>query len=589
MQIIQNVLSDEEFQAELIKRFFHPKSFFFRCINHQLENLLNNSSATSEAYLIMGAFLDKLTSSENKIEFLQRLSKVSGFAEYLNQLNAGVRQLRDAELDAERMKIKIEELAQNLFQTALQALNDPNSSVQLKRRLGLETIDPPLDFNLDEVASEKSLEPPLNSLVEADPERTLQEPPGLTDEERDFLLNFEAGTDACTHGGCEAEFPDEGGSKNFNELQPASAAISREPASVVDVFRKQVQEQLEKLLRLLSASDVNLSGTWKAYDRLFEEMAAISMIYGFEAFEELAAKCRKFTPIILANLPSYALPAKELILEVREELLKLLAKDIDRVNETDLTTISEKLRDPEKALRARKAPPANDNSNGSNHSEPNPSPASDRIEEDDLPNFRLPGEDDDELMNLIREISDSEQSRKNGDCEPPPNEKCSEIDNLFSEVEELEKNASSQLAENLILFKERARPHFTVIGQALDTLRVQPASGRALQDLQEASKSLLGLSLNLNLLPLSYYPASVESLVRTIRLANAPLSENERFLIEDLYRNVFNLSRLEEIQAHDNRKLLQLIQNLNSAMQLREDYQQSEGLTAPAAGVIASA
>ncbi|HEX9653094.1 MAG TPA: hypothetical protein VGA99_05245 [bacterium] len=568
MQIIQNVLSEQEFQNELIKRFFHPKSYFFRCINHELESLLDGkSNSNSDAYLIFGSLLDKLVASENKIEFLQTIARIDGFEDYLRLLNEGVQQLRDSELDCERMKIKIEGLAQQLFQSAMLALSAANTKAKVKNLLGLESVDMPLDFNLDEVAAKENLEPPLNSQAEAEP-LTLDELPGLMEEETDFLLNLDAGRDADSEGGCESEFPDRGGSDNFCDSRPATPSyITSEPASVIAVFEKQLRTQLDEWHQLLTGDVVQVA-TWQSVEKILDDIAAISMIYGFEAFEQLAMKSRKVIPVVLANIDEFSEAAQKLMFEVREDLVFLLASEIDHVDEKVVKQLSEKLLDPEKTLREMKAK-AGKRENGSNGS--GGEGAGDTTEAEpvstEMSDFMLPGEDDDELMLLIKEISDSERERKNG------GENRGEKNGEFG------------------LFKQQAEPHFDTIGHALDTLRLQPASSRALEDLQTASKSLLGLSLKFNLLPLSYYPASVESLVRNIRVNNAPLSENERFLIEDLYKNVFSLSRMEEIHARESQEILNLIQDLNSAMQMRtHDYKQHpDGFILPDSGIIASA
>ncbi len=572
MQIIQNVLSDQDFQNELIKRFFHPKSFFFRCLNHELESLLSGQYSNSEAYLVMGSLLDKLVASENKIEFLQGLSKFEGFAEYLRHLNEGVRQLRDADLDAERMKIKIEGLAQKLFQTALAAVNHPNSGAQLKRLLGLDNLDVPSHFELDDLSSQLKLEPPPHSQTEAEPAITLDEFPAWLNEETDLLLDFDAGKDASPKGGCETDFTDGGGSKTLGWRQPGSRPdkrtdVNSEPSSVVGVFQTQLSGRLDEVQRALTG---NRRDAWKKCGKIFDDIAVIAMIYGFEAFELIAVKCQKVVAAVQENFDDYFEPGRTLLLEVRDELLALLSGDLDSIDQKTIRRLSEKLFPPHDRLREmiaaakKKNKKSNDSGQDGGASpkpiSPQPAPAKEILD------FTLPGEEDDDLMTMIKEISEAERSRKEGG-----------------------ENEQAGQKENLSSFKQQAQPHFNMIESALKTLQAQPASSRALADLQAASKSLLGLSLNLNLLPLSYYPASVESLVRNIRLANAPISENERLLIEDLYNNVFSLSRLSEIQDRENRELLHLIQNLNSAMQLRTSGHPLDGFILSDSRAVASA
>jgi hypothetical protein len=571
MQIVQNILSEEEFQSELVKRFFHPKSFFFRCINHELESMLaGKADSVGDHYLIMGSLLDKLVATETKGEFLLALSKVAGFTEYFRELNDGVRQLRESELDAERMKIKIEGLAQKFFQTAMAALNEASSSSHIKRLLGLDTVDMPLNLTLDEVASDIILEPPLISQSEAEPELTLDELPGLMEEDTDVLLDFGAGMEAGSEGGCEPEFSDEGGSKNVSSEPAAPAGICNQPASVVGAFQLHLRGKLDELQSALSG-DAELIATWSNCEKIFDDLAAISMIGGFEAFELIANKCRKVVAVVKNNLVEFATPGSNLLLVVHGELISLLAADIDHPDDRIVKQLSQRLHHPQQALNDMKSvsrkSDSDDSDHGANENDDPNSESETRLQS--ISSFILPGEDDDDLMQLIREISDGERAPKPVSDEPVESENSHELENIFADIAALEKGASNQFAGDFKSFKQQAKPHFTCIGQALDMLRVQPASSRALEDLQAASNSLLGLSLNLNLLPLSYYPASVESLVRNIRSANAPLSENERFLIEDLYKNVFNLTRLDEIQARENRELLNLIQNLNSAMQMR--------------------
>jgi hypothetical protein len=384
---------------------------------------------------------------------------------------------------------------------------------------------------------------------------------------------LDAGKDASPKGGCETDFLAGGGSKNFGWRKPGPRRdqrtdVNSEPSSVVGVFQKQLSGRLDDLERALTG---NRRDAWKKCGKIFDDIAAVAMIYGFEAFEQIAVKCQKVAAAVQEDFDDYFEPGRTLLLEVRDELVALLSGDLDGIDQKTVRRVAEKLFPPHDRLREKIAASKKKNKNSNDGgrdggaspepTSPQPGPSKEILD------FTLPGEEDDDLMTMIKEIRETERSRKEGGAE----------------------NGQAEQKEDLRHFKQQAQPHFNLIESALKTLQAQPASSRALADLQAASKSLLGLSLNLNLLPLSYYPASVESLVRNIRLANAPISENERLLIEDLYNNVFSLSCLTEIQDRENRELLHLIQNLNSAMQLRTSDHPLDGFILSDSRAVASA
>ena len=570
------MLSDKDFQQELINRFFHPKSYFFRCVNHELDCLLKEQGTSAgESHLLFANLLDKLLTTENKMELLQSLAQLNGFRQIYEKLNQGTKQLRDAGLDYENMKIKIEALAQTLVRSGVQALGNSQTGNQLKKLIGFQ------DHNHQE--------PPSEVADRVEPEVVRESPyafPETADEENDFLLILDEGKDALLEGGCEYGLSEEGGSDDFSlAQQPQSINLDGEPANLIKFFREEMATQLEQFRSAVAAlkQEPQNRALWLNCDNIFEHIAAGAMIYGLESSEELAEKSRKFVAKVLAALPRYAQPGLTILCEIRDVFSSLLNSDLENLNEQSTKALISKLLTVEETLRQIK-------SNNNDVDRPkkimpaelqphNPNPDS-AVANFNLANLKLPGEDD--IVKLIKEITEGEAFRRSAGHEAiqATNFDSPEAINRANSSQENQQPAIRNVTlpkGQLNLFKQQSEFYFNVIEDTLEKLKTQPEDQKTLEDLEMASNSLYRLTLKMSLEPLSPFPASVKDLVRKLLFTKSPLSENERQLIENVYQGFHELESLEDIGKREIEDLLHLLQERNSARHVRHSENESDG------------
>lgn len=752
----QNVLSDQEFHHELVKRFFHPKSYFYKCLKREIQALNgSHDSANREEYELFDRMLEKIVASEDKRSLLAALEPIPGFGQFSERLNDGISYLRENELNCDKMKIEIESLAQSLIKVSIKALFDARTKAQLGALLSdqeivdldleghqqeyddqlldhqenqpeyqdaqqelqkddLEHFDAPelaepiqiefenntelesvvdpdltienefdfmgkvgdiqdqsstLEDQFDEIPIEmiedlqsesfdESLEPSV--ALEAPLEESMQPPhtepekiepeivpegayksPDISDEERDFLLVVNGGTEASDKGGCEIDPGNAGGSIDSSPVdQPEISYINAEPFSLVDGFALEIKHELTRLQQAIDALNGN-SGSekfWRECESVFDKIAAKSMIFGFEGFEQIAVKSKRFVGSVMKRLETVNSYHIELLTTARQTFLNLLQGDIDHVDRMAIQELSDSLDNPKpirKKRAARKSnarPEATPEKTPSEKTkivepqpvleappvEPKPEPevllepveqpvtevkttALDNEPNDfDIAKFSLPGEDDEEIMNLVSEISES-----GGALETPPDPEMPSFDDPFdtesgdkitfdqalpesdlvslesdftslkldSEVDETLPQAEPLATtpkptgavapdEKLSVFKEQSEFYFNIIEDSLEKLKSQPEDRIALEDLELSSHSLYELSHKLNLDEISAFPGAVEELVRNIISRGVAISKDQYQLIREVYDYFLKLNRAEEADSANAKKLIAAIKGL---------------------------
>ncbi len=293
----QTILSEQNFHKQLVHRFFHPNSYFYHCIQSELEIVLSQLyGPEKDHYLLLGNLLDKLVSASDSFQELQKLVKIPGFAEFEDKLTQGTRYLYSADIDTEGMKAEIEGLAHSMFNSALLAFQDEDSMRLVKPYLGVEEALPQPEF-IDLPATE----PPVGT---PEPQANAAPTPQAADkaEEQNGLPNLSDEVEApqeelpvagLTGSLPKAVIPSPG--SPVADLPPVRAEIDQEPGTLVGRFRDEITNKLNELGGLLKPAYDERE--WKrASDEIFDVIDAIgmaAMIYGFEAFEQLALKTRK--------------------------------------------------------------------------------------------------------------------------------------------------------------------------------------------------------------------------------------------------------------------------------------------------------
>jgi len=294
MPVNPNELSIENFRNELINRFFHPDSYFMHCFSHHLQAFLDKGdNSNNNEYLLVGNLMDKLVACQNAIEELESVLALPGFEPFNERLTKGIHYLYESDLEPEKMKIEIEGLAQSMFSSAVAALQNKESNDEIKSLLGINRTpaDNVNELELREPSSEgPGLTKPEFSVEEIE---DMDATPQNLFEEKDFLLPLDELKDA-NPGKLEVGLVEEDGSRNSaqDDVILINTEGNQKRASVFEAFQMAVGNQMDQLqnkIDLLSSKN-----SLRECDEIFENIISSSMIYGFDAVEEVAAKARRF-------------------------------------------------------------------------------------------------------------------------------------------------------------------------------------------------------------------------------------------------------------------------------------------------------
>jgi len=553
MPVNPNELSIENFRNELINRFFHPDSYFMHCFSHHLQAFLDKGgNSNNNEYLLVGNLMDKLVACQNAIEELESVLALPGFEPFNERLTKGIHYLYESDLEPEKMKIEIESLAQSMFSSAVAALQNKESNDEMKSLLGINRT--PAD-NVDELElQEPSSEGPGLTKPEFSVEEIedMDATPQNLFEEKDFLLPLDELKDA-NPGKLEVGLVEEDGSRNSaqDDVILINTEVNQRRTSVFEAFQMAVGNQMDQLqnkIDLLSSKN-----SLQECDEIFENIISSSMIYGFDAVEEVAAKARRF----LSKVNRKSNFDSSLVTSVLTKTISLLKRTLengpDNVDKQAISNFSQNLLNPKTIFHDKKENSAARTQNDEKKNEPVISGNS------NLAEFKLPGED--EIASLLSEISENSPLKKGADLQPDSPQE-SESEGLVTDV--------TQVAPGDLLssYKQQAELYFGVIEQALNLLEGQPGHKTALEDVELACNSLYGLVMKMNLDSIAKTPSLMAELIRNIIGNRYSLSKNEHSLIKNSLENFHNISSVVDAETQEFKENLVSLQALNSRIEM---------------------
>lgn len=533
---------EKEFYCELVNRFFNENSYFFHCINHELDGVLTETKdVDNEIYLMLGNFFDKLISKEDVAAELESLKQGNEFFEFVDKLEQSVSFLHNNELDTERMKIEIEGLAHSMFNSALLAFQTPSTTTQSKNYL-----------NNDEVGSEKIKETGISELSSTEPvnvesgifsdeTESLKESQGNADE-KDFHLEAELDKDVRLTGGLNNRRSIE----DSSDIPLKDKHLTPQPASFLSVFIIETKQKIDSLNKIVQKKNIT-NKSWKESTDIIDSIMMSSVIYGFEAYEQIAVKSKKQLKKYISS--AQFKEARVLLEGTIDNLNSLVEKnDPENVNQTFIKNATEKLLTSQNnqsessvaALTVEKTV----------HPEKKrPTKQAIEISDDiappqDVIQIKIPGEDDEEIHSLIAEIS-----KESALIQPAWNsEQTVTPEPRFETEEAIRVNAPKPVEDKTFsLYRQQAELYFSVIEEALITLERQRRNKTALEDLELASNALYGLSLKLNLDPIGKFPDLILTLIKNILATNYTITEKDHALISKGFSYFKSLGNLEEL------------------------------------------
>jgi len=134
VQINNSVKSD--FSAELLDRFFDPKSYYlhnFLVVIRQKENVLPDPLSV----VAIGLLVDEIINATDKTEKLTQLDRLDQFSFYRQQLFEGINYLKSSRLSTQQMMEIVGSLGKSLAETLIDLVLQQNSRDCLLDMLGL--------------------------------------------------------------------------------------------------------------------------------------------------------------------------------------------------------------------------------------------------------------------------------------------------------------------------------------------------------------------------------------------------------------------------------------------------------------------
>ncbi len=138
MTVVQKT-PEMDFERELVKRFFNPRSYFFLCVSEHLRarRPLDEPGAEEE-YTLVAALMDRLVNADDPRDELKKLSNSEPFAEYVRILEESIERFRKEALPPDKLKAAIENVAVLFLDATLACLEDASCRLNLFEYLGLE-------------------------------------------------------------------------------------------------------------------------------------------------------------------------------------------------------------------------------------------------------------------------------------------------------------------------------------------------------------------------------------------------------------------------------------------------------------------
>ncbi len=580
-------LSYEAFYRELVERFFDSNSYFYHCIKNELDVVLNEVQAgNKKEYLILGHLFDALVSKGETAATIEKLLAIPGFEEFGDKLTQGIRFLYDTRLDAERMKIEIESLAHSMFNSVLLAFQHPNTLSELKRLLNL------------------SGEPECSGSVgrEATPDHDDEDEVEDEGEGEDELVASEM---PDYKNGNLSEHPFEEKSESANELERADSGHSEhatepfrhddsermlqelrhEPQVVVKYFCEEVNKQLDALEgvseELAKDPDSANPEIWKRTDEIIDSVVMTSVIYGFEAFEEITSKAAKLISRT-RDEENGCERAFIIIKKATQMLRRFLDGNPEHIESRLVKQFTARLNTPSPASDSAKpaevdagaptaAPPASESEVQANDT----TKASAEQPEQTEKAFKLPGEDDDEVMSLIAEIR-NERKKIQDPAAEHDNEESQKFaaDNSFLEESVPWRNSPAPAENAMQNYRRNAELYLSVIRDALTLLESQRQNKRALEDLELAANALYGLSLKLNLTAIGKLPDLLLGLIKEVLATGYAMSDADIELIRQAVDQFGELRNEDRTNSDDFLQVLKSVEELSARIKgnLCRDY-----------------
>ncbi len=464
---------DISIYKELINLFFNSKSFFFFVISEKLKKKATHEFLMNAnvAFLIQN-LVNKLVEAEDAYAELETLSKCRAFDSFIDKFIAFISNLALNGSDEEKRKELIASVSQYFLEKIV--------------------------FITRDVRAQQDLASYLSSSSNFLPKK-----------------NHKSNI------------------KSQNKLSPRSKRENNKLLSDFERLRVNFNDDVNKTLESLNETYVEETGfsskfllSWQKH---FEHVKFISMLNGYDYIEAISDWMLRIAEIYLKKSNTKS-PELAGLYEFVIESIQMILADSTRIQ--DFLAVLRTLDHFHKTGEFKKI---TDNHSSGNYveddfaeiltKENNSSQFIDNVDDNNGNDgdFKIPGENDPELLELIREISGSRE-------QSPHNKKEDQTDRIKEITEhglnnkrtgsikekpiKLKNESESQVDSNIKIFIEETALFFKLIKSALITLNKDPEDESGLEDLELASYSLKSEAMKLGFEKLSMIPQLIEDIAK---------------------------------------------------------------------------
>ncbi|NOZ60422.1 MAG: hypothetical protein GXO74_01945 [Calditrichaeota bacterium] len=486
-----------EFVEELIKLFFNPKSYFY----HTFEKLLRHKplpkkTADARAIELMGSLLFLLSRANNANGVLKEVSQLKGFEDVYSSLENELITIRLEQLDKEDTKKFISELAAKTFAQWKRRLSNPSfhnylrAYIKLKESLfnlleNTNASDTYLDAgDIDNLLLDKN---PIslfdNSALAEKREKTHQK------ENNAFRKFF----------GEELKSTLEPINTDFQEIRAKDTQAA---------YLQSVQEIFQKILELANFHDyVNVKQICQETLAFLDRVSQPTHLFSKNDYNLLQA-----ARVQIVN--SVAKPNSNGLHEFLDAIRR--GKFDPPVEKTPEDKPDAAWKDSQVEYNTMITPQSEPEAEPENTAESNETSQPSLDDEEEI-HFALPGEDSEEVINLIKDVSLSVNLPQTREPDKTKHDDSDKTPTPPIDYQSL-KGATEREAHQT--FAQQAKPMAKIIFDSLKLLKEDyHRHAQRIEDIELASASLKHLARKLNLHKLAFFPELVESICINVSAA----------------------------------------------------------------------
>lgn len=328
----------ENFESELIRRFFHPKSYFYYCLSNRIESLAHSASETSAATAVntINRLVTNLVSAGDAYAEWKQLVRQPGLEALHLFLSEKIVWLSRQNFSGEALRQAIDSVATALFEKLTEMLQQESSKQKIDDFLegDLSLLDAPFDLSQEEFPEDSQAAGETDKVASEDFSEILTDELGDVESPGDSVPESasnesEDSTDSPdidTESLFEAEAPSRTGSvspeiESSDETEIQEKSQNAENA-LFSRFKEMSLAEIDAIIQQLDSIEPpeQIRKRFRLFQVKLNELKSLSMIQGYEIVEDFATKLLQLMPTLENSSSNH----KQAYLELAKDTLHLM-------------------------------------------------------------------------------------------------------------------------------------------------------------------------------------------------------------------------------------------------------------------------